>query len=118
MFKDSECGGLNERGARRRQKAASVEQSAGRLAKFEAASDNELVIGCAVRSVLRAPRSTPLLKIPTQVNDSARTIRVMLTAAKEGTFSASSEQFRWAWGSREKLRRFQIWETWDKTLTT
>ena len=25
---------------------------------FEAASDNELVIGCAVRSVLRAPRSS------------------------------------------------------------
>ena len=30
---------------------------------FEAASDNELIIGCAVRSVLRAPRSTPLCKI-------------------------------------------------------
>jgi hypothetical protein len=31
--------------------------------KLEAASDNELVIGCAVCSVLRAPRSTPLSKI-------------------------------------------------------
>ncbi len=54
---------IDRRSARRRQKAASVERSAGRLAKFEAASDNELVIGCAVRSVLRAPRSTPLSKI-------------------------------------------------------
>jgi len=44
-----------------------------------------------VRSVLRAPRSTALFKIPTQVNDSARKIRVMSTAAKEGTFSASSD---------------------------
>ena len=56
-----------------------------------AASDNELIIGCAVRSVLRAPRSTPLPKIPTQVNDSTRKIWVMLTVAKEGTFSASSD---------------------------
>ncbi|PYT96300.1 MAG: hypothetical protein DMG38_24230 [Acidobacteria bacterium] len=40
----------------RRQKAASVERSAGRLAKFEAASENERVIGCAARNVLRAPR--------------------------------------------------------------
>jgi len=63
---DEEKSEQNERGARRRQKAASVEQSAGRLAKFEAASDNELVIGCAVRRVLRAPRSTAFFKIPTQ----------------------------------------------------
>src|SRR5205814_8597383 len=57
----------NERGARRRQKAASVEWSAGRLAGFEAASDNELVIGCAARSVLRAPRSTNVLYLYSEV---------------------------------------------------
>jgi len=44
-----------------------------------------------VRRVLRAPRSTPLWKIPTQVHPSARKIQVMLTAAKEGTFYASSD---------------------------
>jgi RHS repeat-associated protein len=59
--------------------------------QFEAASDNELVIGCAVRSVVRAPRSTAFSKISTQVNDSARKIRVMLTAAKKETHSASSD---------------------------
>ena len=56
--------------------------------KFEAASDNERVIGCATRSVLRAPRSTRLFKIPTQVHLSARKIGVMLTAAKEEILSA------------------------------
>jgi hypothetical protein len=30
---------------------------------LEAASDNELIIGCAARSVLRTPRSTALCKI-------------------------------------------------------
>jgi RHS repeat-associated protein len=59
--------------------------------KFEAASDNELVIGCAVRSVLRAPRSTPLLESTSQVHPSTRKIGVMPTAAKEGTFSAPSD---------------------------
>jgi hypothetical protein len=39
----------------------------------------------------RAPRSIPLWKIPTQVHRSALKIRVMSTAAKEGTFSASSD---------------------------
>src|SRR6267378_3016966 len=79
---------IDRRGARRRQKAASVERSAGRLVKFEAVSDNERVIGCATRSVLRAPRSTRLFKIPTQVHLSARKIGVMLTAAKEEILSA------------------------------
>ena len=40
----------------------------------------------------RAPRSTPLWKIPTQVHRSALKIRVMPPAAKEGTFSASSDR--------------------------
>jgi integrase len=39
----------------------------------------------------RAPPSTPLWKIPTQVYPSARKIQVMLTAAKEGMFSTSSD---------------------------
>ena len=39
----------------------------------------------------RAPRSTPLWKIPTQVHRSALKIRVMPPAAKEGTFSALSD---------------------------
>jgi RHS repeat-associated protein len=71
-----------------------------------------------VRSVVRAPRSTALFKIPTQVNDSARKIRVMPTAAKRENFSAPMV---WTdecvlplaasgvypktrvWGSREKM---------------
>jgi len=39
-------------------KAAYVERSAGRLAGFEAAADNALIIGSAVRRVLRALRSS------------------------------------------------------------
>jgi len=42
-------------------------QSAGSLGKFEAASDNELVIGCAVRRVVRpheAHRSSKSLRRP------------------------------------------------------
>ena len=35
--------------------------------KFEAASNNERVIGCAVRSVLRAPRSTNVLYVYSEV---------------------------------------------------
>lgn len=56
--------------------------------QFEAASDNELIIGCAVRSVLRAPRSTALCKILTLINDSTLIIGVIQTAAKEEMFSS------------------------------
>jgi hypothetical protein len=46
------------RGTRRRHKAVYAERSTGRLGTplAQAASDNERVIGCAVRSVLRTLR--------------------------------------------------------------
>jgi RHS repeat-associated protein len=52
-----------------------------------AASDNELVLGCTVRSVVRVPRGTRLWESTSQVDASIRKIRAMLVAAKEENFS-------------------------------
>ena len=87
--------------------------------KFEAASDNELVIGCAARSVVRAPRSTAFFKISTQVNDSARKIRVMLTAAKRENFSAPmvwTEECVLPLAAAGVYPKTRVWGSSEKTL--
>jgi RHS repeat-associated protein len=52
-----------------------------------AASDNELVLGCTLRSAVRAPRGTRIWESTSQVDASIRKIRAMLIAAKEENFS-------------------------------
>jgi RHS repeat-associated protein len=57
--------------------------------RFEATSDNERVIGCAARSVLRVPRSTPLGTI-TSLSNAAGALAQTYTFDSLGNQMASS----------------------------
>jgi hypothetical protein len=52
---------------------------------FEAASDNELVIGCAVQSVVRVPRSSTRWVLPLAAEKAAakKNLRVVTDAVED-----------------------------------